>query len=46
MALGSMGGGNSVRHQRDIWVETDCDFICVHVVPREHWFDPSKWSTF
>lgn len=36
---------NSVKHVRDFWVETDREFIRIHVVPRKHWFDPSKWST-
>lgn len=42
---GFYGWWNSVKHQRDFWVETDFDFIRAHVVPRKHWFDPSQWST-
>ena len=30
---------------RDFWIETNEEFIRVHMVPRKGSFDPSKWST-
>ena len=35
----------SAGQTRDFWVETDIEMIRVHVVPRKHLFDPSRWET-
>ena len=33
------------NQSRDFWVETQDEFIRIHVVPRKHLFDPSSWKT-
>ena len=35
----------TVKQSRDFWVETETEFIRIHVVPRKTWFDPSRWNT-
>ena len=45
-------GGNSfmcwwkgANQTKDFWMETDQEFIRVHVVPRKHPFNPALWNT-
>ena len=35
----------SADQSRDFWVETDNEFIRIHVVPRKYTFDPDLWTT-
>ena len=34
-----------IKQSRDFWVETEQEFVRVHIVPRRHLFDPSTWNT-
>ena len=40
-----MGWWKNANQSRDFWMETECEFIRVHVVPRKHLFNPSAWNT-
>ena len=34
-----------IKQSRDFWVETEQEFVRVHIVLRRHLFDPSTWTT-
>ena len=34
-----------IKQSRDFWVETEQEFVRVHIVLRRHLFDPSTWNT-
>ena len=40
-----VGWWKSANQSRDFWLETEDEFIRIHVVPRKHFFNPAAWNT-